>query len=220
MNNEIVKIKIKKFTSLFKLNYANTNHNLQGESFKNCLLICDLNLPYVDIKWFYVMISRVDDFNKLRFLISHDETVNIHDNNLFKKYLLQKINGYKMQDNKKKLKYDENEYINVDVFLNMLENTKSCNICRDIYEYDICNNKITSNISLNRIDNSYGHLIKNIDLLCVMCNKSLSNNDNCKIYITNVSNDIQKYNEKLKIIENEKNEIKKYKHQNIKNYLK
>ena len=218
INNEIVKTKINKFTTLFKLNYAATNHNLQGESFKDNLLICDINLPYINNKWIYVMITRVDEFKKLRFLISHNETVNIHDNNLFKRYILQKINGYKLQDNKKRLKYNEIDYINVDEFLNMLNNIKSCYKCNDKYDYEINNDKITSNISLNRLDNSNAHIIKNVELMCVNCNKSLSNNDNHKLYI---SKDLQIYNEKIKISNEKKNiEIKKYKQENILKYLK
>ena len=126
-NNNVIKLNINKFKAYFKLPYAYTNHSCQGCDFDNELVISDINLPYVSRKWAYVALSRVKEFKKLKILVTKDECVDFHNENLFNKYLINKIKNYKIQDAAKFLNYDENDYINEFEFYDMI---RKCNICR------------------------------------------------------------------------------------------
>ena len=78
---------------------------------------------------------------------------------------------------------------------NQLEIKRNCYKCGDKYDYDINNNNVKSNISLNRLDNNLPHITINVELMCVICNKSESNTNQKKIYNTK---DIELYNENIK----------------------
>ena len=65
------------------------------------------------------------------------------------------------------------EYVNRDWFLRHLgTDCQNCGMCMC---WEIVNNKIVSDLTADRIDNSKGHNLDNIQPLCKYCNCSKSN---------------------------------------------
>tara|TARA_B100001758_G_scaffold246534_1_gene261877 strand:+ start:1202 stop:1777 length:576 start_codon:yes stop_codon:yes gene_type:complete len=110
---------------------------------------------------------------ELDYLLEIRDCSNMKENNICKlliKGIKQKINGYKVQDKKKKL-LDEEKFVDFDEVLNLLINAdKKCYYCKNevllIYE----DQRQKNQWSLDRIDNDIGHIKGNLLISCLDCN--------------------------------------------------
>ena len=110
---------------------------------------------------------------ELDYLLEIRDCADMKENNICKlliKGIKQKINGYKVQDKKKKL-LDEEKLVDFDEVLNLLINADNkCYYCKNevllIYE----DQRQKNQWSLDRIDNDIGHIKGNLLISCLDCN--------------------------------------------------
>lgn len=98
------------------------------------------------------------------------------------KNIKSKINGYKNQDNKKK-NYDEFNFVSIANVLNLFkEQNLNCYYCQEkcllFYKFVRENKQWT----LDRIDNSIGHVSNNVILSCLHCNLKRRNTNKEKFF--------------------------------------
>ena len=86
------------------------------------------------------------------------------------KYFQSKIEGYKRQDAKAGRKIDTKTYVDVKYMFSCI-NSKCCR-CNDMFNFSAT----SSNFTCNRIDNTLGHNLNNVEPMCISCNCSLSDN--------------------------------------------
>jgi hypothetical protein len=84
----------------------------------------------------------------------------------------QKINGYKSQDNEKKL-YSPNIFVDLTHVLYILcESNMTCYYCKKMTKILYEHVREPSQWTLERIDNDYGHNKNNVVISCLSCNLS------------------------------------------------
>lgn len=84
------------------------------------------------------------------------------------------INKHRRHD-KKKNRFDPNNFIDTDFLKGLMEDYKKCYYCKVPFEYiNFCNKLVT----LERLDNNLGHIKSNCILACFHCN--------CTTYKTNL----------------------------------
>ena len=84
----------------------------------------------------------------------------------------QKINGYKSQDNEKKL-YSPNIFVDLTHVLHILgESNMTCYYCKKMTTILYEHVREPSQWTLERIDNNYGHNKNNVVISCLSCNLS------------------------------------------------
>ena len=98
------------------------------------------------------------------------------------KNIKSKINGYKNQDNKKKI-YDEFNFVSLGNVLSLFkEQDLNCYYCQEkcllFYKFVRENKQWT----LDRIDNSIGHVNNNVILSCLQCNLKRRNTNKEKFF--------------------------------------
>ena len=186
LGEPVDKIKFKiyfKDINKFKLPYSGTAHSYQGLSIKEAITIFDTNICYTNRNWIWTSITRARDLSKVNiFVHSESSKINLVESKI-KQYFKFKIDSYIQQD-KKTNRYNPNNYIDVEWFINRLDmNFKDCPTfnsycpdCNMAFELNFNeNNDILSNISADRKDNSLGHNKSNIRLCCVKCNVKKGN---------------------------------------------
>jgi len=177
----VEKLKFKIFfnqLNIFNLPYAGTCHSYQSLSIKDDITIFDTNICYTNRNWVWTAITRARDLKKVNiFVHSESSKLNLVESKI-KQYFKFKIEGYIQQDKKTK-RYNPENYIDIEWFLNRLDmNFKDCPTfnsycpdCHKAFEFNFNeNNDILSNISADRKDNNLGHNKSNIRLCCVKCN--------------------------------------------------
>ncbi len=81
-----------------------------------------------------------------------------------------KINGYRVQDQKKD-KYNENEFVTYDDVVNVLQSAQLiCYYCSKPAKLLYDDSRDMAQWSLERIDNELGHVRDNVELACLRCN--------------------------------------------------
>ena len=93
-------------------------------------------------------------------------------------YFNNKISGYKTQDkNANRIIDEKQEYLNANYIINELaKNDNKCTYCKNSFEIGIDEDEnYTTNITMDRINNSLPHYKNNCVLSCLLCNCSKSN---------------------------------------------
>ena len=159
------------FNKHFKMPYANTCDSVQGLSIDNKITIFDCNTPYVDRYFIWTALTRSTNLNNVQIYEHSKEEVMSLKRSWVKLYLNKKIQGYKQQDKKSGRQHNSDDYIDSEWFKLQYRNNKKCPLCNTLFEVSILeDNKVTSNITADRIDNNKSHIKSNCNLVCVSCN--------------------------------------------------
>ena len=94
-----------------------------------------------------------------------------YDNEVLKKYFSSKIKGYREQDMKAKRKIDnDEEYVDVNWFMDRLNNKCSHDECKSGLNIKVYNNYCKTNMTADRTDWSLPHYKNNCVVSCLFCN--------------------------------------------------
>ena len=159
--------------SKFKLPYANTNHSVQGLTIEKAFTIFDINTPYINRNWIWTSITRTDDLNKI-VVYEHDiDEVNSLTASKMKQYFDMKVGNYKLQDKKANRNFNVDDYVTSDwIRTTRRAQNNKCYICKCALELCLDDGKVTSNVTVDRIDNNLAHIKTNCKLSCIKCNCS------------------------------------------------
>tara|TARA_Y100000816_G_scaffold292604_1_gene289007 strand:- start:13913 stop:14398 length:486 start_codon:yes stop_codon:yes gene_type:complete len=112
--------------------------------------------------------SYYDSITQSQIIIDGD-----NNNDVYKKILKQiqsKINGYKNQDKKKKI-FSPDKFVDIDFILNLLkENEFKCYYCKNNVKVLYKLVRESSQWSIERINNEFGHNKDNVTIACLDCN--------------------------------------------------
>ena len=197
----------------FIFSFANTCHSMQGMGVDESITVCDIDLDCVDINFVYTAITRATSLKNVTILLSSEYDKNRAREKMITRYFKNKITGYRRQDRISKRLYDKDEYIDIEYIKNEIKCNKHCKKCNVKFITYIKEATVNSNISFNRLDNSIAHIKNNLEILCVECNRALSNKDN-RLYI-NWNKNIEKQEIKTEKIKTEAIKTKKIKKQEI-----
>ncbi|HRP37434.1 MAG TPA: hypothetical protein PLS50_06530, partial [Candidatus Dojkabacteria bacterium] len=163
--------------SHFQLPYSNTCHSVQGLSIDGPITIFDVNSAYVDRYYVWTALTRATNLNNVTIFKHSDYAVCASEKAKQKQYFVEKVKGYKHQDNMSGRVYDENSFITADWINETFENLEShvCSVCREPYEIYTFNGEVHSNLTVDRIDSSLAHTKDNVRLCCKTCNATKSN---------------------------------------------
>ena len=90
----------------------------------------------------------------------------------YKQYIKFKIDGYMEQDKSAGRKIDTKNYVDYNWFEKEYSKNSTCYHCNCCFEIDMGeDNKVHSNISFDRLDDSICHTKDNLVLCCVDCNR-------------------------------------------------
>ena len=133
-----------------------------------------MNLKLADVQWNFLQDDLRPDF----------VGSNPEHNPIIKSQILQKIRGYKSQDIEKKLyqevdkstdsrlePYQEGQFVDLSYVLHLLKESKlQCVYCHEptmvLYEHV----REPKQWTLERINNSLGHVVGNVQIACLICN--------------------------------------------------
>lgn len=153
--------------------YADTCDSVQGLSIKHPISIFDTNTSYVDRYFIWTAITRATDLNNVQIFEYSEREVMSLKRSWVRLYFSHKVQGYKHQDNKAGRQYNNKDYIDPVWFKIQFRNHKCCPLCGCLFEVSILeDNRVTSNITADRIDNIKPHTISNCRLMCTKCNIS------------------------------------------------
>lgn len=164
-----------KFLCHFDFDYCNTCHAVQGTSISNDYTIFDSNSPHADRFWLYTAVTRAREFKQLNVFIHPPNEVRQWEYKRVFQYLSLKVEGYKQQDKDAGREINKETFVDAPFILDLLKKHKSCDRCKEPYEFD--NAYSSSNITLQRVENEDFHSKTNCILMCLGCNRTLSNND-------------------------------------------
>jgi hypothetical protein len=119
-------------------------------SWNKCVVEPGMDLGSIDVQWNYLMCHE--------------------DRSVVRSQIQQKIRGYKAQDLEKKL-YNEDRFVDLSYVLQLLTESKlQCVYCHEptriLYEHV----REPKQWTLERIDNSLGHIVGNVQIACLICN--------------------------------------------------
>lgn len=162
-----------KILDCFKLPYANTNHSVQGCTITDSYTIFDINTPYVNRNWIWTSLTRTDDLSKIIVFEHSLQEIRKKQFSKIEQYVNNKVKNYKSQDKKANREIDNNLYITSEwIRRTKIEQNHECAICQCALEFDINDAKVTSNLTVDRINNTLSHYKKNCKLTCIRCNCS------------------------------------------------
>ena len=172
LDDNDISLTYKVFNKHFKMSYANTRDSVQGLSIDNKITIFDCNTPYVDRYFIWTPLTRSTDLNNVQIIEHSKEEVMSLKRSWVRLYFNKKIQGYKQQDKKKNgRQHNSDDYIDPEWFKLQYRTNKKCPLCSVPFEVSILeDNKVTSNITADRIDNNKPHIKSNCKLACVSCN--------------------------------------------------
>jgi hypothetical protein len=154
--------------SPWTLGYVTTIHSSQG------LTITDTIVWIVDnrIEWsnlVYLAVSRVRRINQLRrIVVGDDAEPTISDASIFDiKIIHKKLSGYKQQDKKNKREFDIDAELIIALKQQQNNHCASCN-CMMRWCYS---DKDPRQFTVDRKNNSLGHIKNNVMLTCLECNR-------------------------------------------------
>ena len=161
-----------KIKSNFIFNYCCTCHSCQGSSIDDSITIFDYNFKYVNREWLYVAITRATDLSQVYFYNYKEDTK--VSNTCIASYFQKKVLQYMKQDKEANRNIERESYITVTWLKNCIN--RYCHNCHSDFYINVDDNgMVKSNITADRINNSEGHNLDNIQPCCYYCNCSLSN---------------------------------------------
>ena len=138
------------------LPYSSTCHSVQGLTIHEPYTIFDCNVAYTDRRWIYTAVSRcVSCLLCLYFELKA------------KNYFKQDIIAGRITN-------DEH----IEDFITaswMMKQVQRCYICNEEFEYELCDGKVVSNMTVDRKDNAKPHIESNCKMCCLLCNCSKRN---------------------------------------------
>jgi len=124
-------------------------------------------MPY----FIWTALTRSTDLNNVQIYENSKEEVMSLKRSWVWLYFNQKIQGYKQQDKKNGRQQNSDDYIDPEWFKLQYKTNKKCPLCNVSFEVSILeDNKVTSNITADRMDNNKPHIKSNCKLACVSCN--------------------------------------------------
>ena len=159
-------ISLKKLRQNFIYASCYTCHSKQGCSIDGDVIIYDWMYNYVSKEWLYTAITRAKDLNKIRFY-KHEITRDIKPSEI-ERYFNQKVKQYKSQDIEAGRPINEEDYVNVEWLMGQLKNR--CTDCNEPFVVERVDQKLTTNLTANRLDNERAHYISNCNSKCILCN--------------------------------------------------
>ena len=176
VDNEVIahSFKISEIAKYFRLPYADTCHSIQGCTITEPMTIFNANIDsHVDRDFFWTALTRATDFNNVSVYIHGDAEKERLSVSRLKRYFNDKVKGYIIQDDNKSRKYDASEYITGDWIHEQYTKCHECLTCHAVYDIDFNEDyNMTSNITVDRINNDLAHTIDNCQLMCLHCNVS------------------------------------------------
>jgi len=167
-NNSIKKIIITGINNKYQMNKLKKEPKL----IKTRIKINKLNIPqqYFDFNQQLTMLHHINNNND----INNNDINNVDINDDINKIIIQEIKnklcGYKNQD-KLKNKYNTNEFININqIIQSLIDCNLNCIYCNNNMFILYNNVRDPSQWSVDRIDNSLGHINNNYVLSCLSCN--------------------------------------------------
>ena len=162
----------------FILPFANTVHTCQGLGFDNEITVCDIDLECVDINFIYTAVTRSTSLKNVTILLSSEYDKKSARENMIKRYFKNKITGYRRQDRISNITYNNDDYIDIEYIKKEIGCNHHCKKCNVKFITYIKDATVQSNISFNRKDNSQAHIKNNLEMLCVDCNRAMSDKEN------------------------------------------
>lgn len=163
----------------FRLPYCYTCDSIQGLSFEEDdeITIFDSNTAYVDRKYLWTAITRCRQLKNVNIYIHPEEELTRLKYSRMELYFREKVQGYKYQDRIANREIDNEEYIDNHWIINKVIECKfSCKYCKERMNVNISNDgNITSNITVDRINNKKSHTKNNCQICCSTCNSKKSN---------------------------------------------
>ena len=154
----------------FRYDYCTTCHSAQGASIDGKIVIHEWEKSHlVTREWLWCTLTRSTDFNNVLFYESAEAENELNETTLHK-YWLNKINAYKLQDQKANREIDDSKYVNPSWFMKRVYS--HCNNWGCNFEFEFKNGFLTSNMTAQRLDNSIGHESDNCEAWCKLCNCS------------------------------------------------
>ena len=162
---------IKKY---FRLSYANTCHSVQGLSISEKITIFNSNIDsHVDRHYLWTALTRATDFNNVSIFIHGLAEVGRLSKARLMRYYNNKITSYKSQDAKKGRSIDDADYVDAEWIMAQYNKNKTCSYCSIPFEFDVDEDELmTSNLTVDRINNDKPHTKANSCLCCHLCNVS------------------------------------------------
>jgi len=157
--------------SYFKLPYASTCDSIQGSTIEDDFTIFDANTPYVDRYFIWTAVSRTDDLSKVQVFEHNNIEVDSLKRSWTMLYFKNKIIGYKNQDKKMNRDTTSDDYIDLEWIKLQYRDNKTCPLCKCLFETIIGDNTVTSNITVDRFNNTLPHTKSNCRLMCLNCNR-------------------------------------------------
>ena len=171
LDNNDISLTYEVFNKHFKMPYANTCDSVQGLSIDKKITIFDCNTPYVDRYFIWTALTRSTNLNNVQIYEHSKGEVMSLKRSRVRVYFNKKIHGYKQQDKKNGRQHTSDDYIDPEWFKLQYRTHKKCPLCDVLFEVKIQeDNKVTSNITADRIDNNKPHIKSNCKLACLSCN--------------------------------------------------
>lgn len=175
----------------FKLDFCRTYHSTQGLTIRDILVLHESDMiDALGACYLWVGLTRANNLDNIYVVKSSKYSIEKRKQANIYHYFNEKIEGYKSQDNKVKREYKEEDYITYDWIISKLYpeydgkrltqkqilyhvRNYRCDKCsKNLEIYIDDNNRIISNLTINRLDNSKAHTIDNCNILCHNCNCS------------------------------------------------
>ena len=154
----------------FRYGYCATCHSCQGASIKNNITIHEWQrTKLVSREWLWTALTRATDFKNVSFYQNVEAEQDLQEQKL-RKYLSNKIEGYKQQDIKAGRDLNLDNYVDVDFCMERLRGT--CGKCGCDFYIETKKGVINSNFTCQRVDNSFSHSKDNCIAYCDYCNCS------------------------------------------------
>ena len=129
----------------FRYDYCTTCHSVQGASIDGKIVIHEWEKSHVVTReWLWCALTRSTDFNSVLFYESAEEDNELNETTLHK-YWLNKINTYKLQDQKANREINESKYVDPSLFMKRVYS--HCNNCGCNFEFEFKNGYLMSNMT-------------------------------------------------------------------------
>jgi hypothetical protein len=176
-SDEVHSVDIDKVRKSFIFRYCCTVYSMQGITLKHkkgeapkTLNIFEWNHYYMKRKHLWVALTRVVGLANVYFYRHQDDSSK--DEELMQKYFKRKVDGYVEQDRADNRPIDRANYIDAEWFLT--RKNLSCYYCPNDFNISIDrkNNRVKTDITAHRLDNSRAHTKDNCVICCLHCNVS------------------------------------------------
>ena len=180
------------------LPYSNTCHSSQGTTIYEPYTIFDSNIVYCDRRWIWTALTRTTCLKNISIFEHSKNECQVLEKCKYRQYYELKIKNYIIQDEiAGRIKTSIKEIEEEDEYTNGIIKTKTkeylfkndvitdyidyqwiikqqfkCCICDEHFDIEIEDSKVTSNMTVDRKDNTLYHSKSNCQLACLNCNRA------------------------------------------------